>query len=519
MSRAPIDGGLRDIVAQCRAESRAHLPPAAELAARLGVSPSTVQRACRRLAREGLLVLRQGSRARLPDVAGDRESCTGAPRLKRHVVAYAIRDRILGGEWSVSGTLPSRRALCRDYRVATPTIQHALTILERDSIISRLGGAYRINRPGAAGSAGAIVLIARFSGHGVYLAPHETWPLLTALERVCHASGAVTLLRGHVSYDGPCSHLQPDWTNSGVLNASRHAVVGFVVDNHAIVSRGVQLLHGLASHRLPIAVLAESDTPPLGDVRLPCSLLYVYPSSNRSAGVAVARYLHGNGHRTIAYLDYADRPQWSRERYAAMSDELRGPWNRRSDLLHFTIEATDPRADNPGDAVDSEATEAFVAEEVDRVLRRAEPFSRAQHAALADEVHQMLSESRRLSTRTTWQQIAVLTALSTTLEDILRDPAISAVVCSHDALGGLCVRYLERRGVDMPGRLSVCSFDDSATATAYSITSYNFGRVACVHRAVSHVLYPPRPSRPLACPPGAVTMEGYLPVRESSESW
>ena len=73
-------------------------------------------------------------------------------------------------------------------------------------------------------------------------------------------------------------------------------------------------------------------------------------------------------------------------------------------------------------------------------------------------------------------------------EQAIAMPAITAWVTANDAIAVCALEFLRVRGVDVPGRISLISFDDSVSAMTRRITSYNFNLPGIVSAAFRHVL-------------------------------
>jgi hypothetical protein len=73
-------------------------------------------------------------------------------------------------------------------------------------------------------------------------------------------------------------------------------------------------------------------------------------------------------------------------------------------------------------------------------------------------------------------------------QQVLAQPGVTCCIACSDLEAMVLLDECTRRGISVPGRLSVCAFDDSVAATVWSLTSYNFNDEAVMAAMVDHIL-------------------------------
>jgi DNA-binding LacI/PurR family transcriptional regulator len=101
------------------------------------------------------------------------------------------------------------------------------------------------------------------------------------------------------------------------------------------------------------------------------------------------------------------------------------------------------------------------------------------------------------------------------IDGLLANRDITAWVAANDAVGIACLRLLAERGIRVPARISVASFDDSFFALVNDLTSYNFNTPAVVQAMIQFIVNPSWP--PVRRRTGeAVEVDGFVNEREST---
>lgn len=502
--------GLKELVERYRGRGLHILPSCSELARSLDVSVPTVSKVCNRLADEGQLVVRQGARTRIRGIGGEPGA---APELSQpeaytyERVAESIRERMYRGEWSAGAELPPQKVFCEEYRVSRPTVAKAFRHLEQKGVIERRYGKFGVVRPEKPSRSAKIVFVVRRQAGGTVVPSPVGTRMHEQLEAACNSLG-IGVLNTLAFYRTPDTlGYSFDWTRAGSLKESRYPVLGFIV-HYMAVQRNCRFIADLARHRLPVAVLYTDSTPPYHVSATVAPIASIRPAADSAAGAKVARHLWAGGHTRVAYLTaHADKP-WSQQRFDSLRNELNRLSSSRArvDLIGADEKRREPRR--------------TLSERVGAEARRFVNESHSRKPALP-------SLSRRWMHEQAWPHISNLEHLRRThgsffesscklVERALELGDLTAVVCADDFMATVCQEYCWWKKIRVPHHIAIYSFDDSPSALRLGITSFNFGITELTHRAVSHILYPPAPSRPGHWAPRELTMEGFLSVREST---
>jgi DNA-binding LacI/PurR family transcriptional regulator len=97
--------------------------------------------------------------------------------------------------------------------------------------------------------------------------------------------------------------------------------------------------------------------------------------------------------------------------------------------------------------------------------------------------------------------------------EALKRPDISAWVCSTDGVALGAFDFLSKKGVDIPGRISITGFDNTPEALSQRIASYDFD-TRNVMRTILDFLHRPA-SQKRKPDPGPEEIEGFIIERES----
>jgi DNA-binding LacI/PurR family transcriptional regulator len=96
----------------------------------------------------------------------------------------------------------------------------------------------------------------------------------------------------------------------------------------------------------------------------------------------------------------------------------------------------------------------------------------------------------------------------------LAQPGVTCCIAGSDLEAMVLLDECTQRGISVPGRLSVCAFDDTAAASVWSLTSYNFNDEAVMAAMVDHVLGGRRYQS--AATGRDITIDGHVRERRST---
>lgn len=199
--------------------------------------------------------------------------------------------------------------------------------------------------------------------------------------------------------------------------------------------------------------------------------------SSQSAPRRVARLLLQNGHRHVAYISPIHTYPWTRMRFRVLNDTFTAA-HRRNTVSLFTSDSS-----RQTELLYSQFHVLHRAPELIAFLNR---FS-SSYLALSDA-----EAFRRLEHEITaiLNRIERLPHVNDFFDGILRDERITAWIASNDLDALLALNYLRGKKVDIPGELSLVSFDDASEAYSYNFSSYNFNVPAVVQGVLDYFLAP-----------------------------
>lgn len=483
-------------VERCRAENRAQLPTLQALAAAAGSSISTVARACRVLANQGVLESRRGSGIFVAGVPFATPSAQTLRPKRWRRVAEAIQRDIGKGVFLDSRHLPSAKELCGRYGVCPSTMRRALELLcSTGALVYRRRHYLPATAPRAV-SAARVVLVARGWGRP------KDYPLrhierLRFFEWQCGVLGLTphVVLMGYI--DEKFVVLPGSAQLSGLGDEDR-GTVGVVVWTEGCREEHLaRSLAPLAARDVPVAVWERTDGISVS------SLLAQRPAVFRStgdlrAGADVGRRIAHDGHRVVAYVNPYGDTGWSAERLRGIRESGLGlagsvlEW-RSSTLNNSLVHIRKNQAafgQARGEAVRSLAEQGdYAHERVGYALSKAMP-------ELTREIH--------------WDAVAQSTAaLLAVSQQQCIDRKVSALVACNDEIARECV--LQMASGAFP-TLPVYSFDDSFVALNNRFSSYNFNDQGVIRALIAAVLYPSTWQGPQRRS-GPTVIDGFITVR------
>ncbi len=503
MGGSAYEAALGILRAKLRAAPASAVFHTNDLAAEAGVSRGTMLRAVSQLAEDGLLHTRRHVGVVLRSPANTGHRTASAPvrlRTRAEGVAARIITDIESGTFARNTPLPPSKALASRYGVSLPTLRSTLR-----GLVS--GGVLRTDRRWV-----IPVTLGPLRGHPSVLFAIPGWPNqvatqhdfrhednINAFEQVCSRQGLIAR-RINVYYDDSGERVM-----SPALDACGGTNILDTCLGLCINQRGLnrddhhQLLAFAAQHRLPVALLDESDT--LGDLpkSYPHVRLRVFGMGNTAVpGETVSRLLTQLGHRRVAYLFPSTNPVWSQRR-------LRG--------LVSALEAR-PGAvtvlECPVEVMPQERREGFAEQGriIARTLTEGADSEGWRYAETPDAVRDVLFKAAEGA----WLHRQVHGILKPWVS---RCP-VTAAVGANDSLALACMGACRSLGIDVPRDLSVVGFDDTPEAARNGCTSYSFDSLSAAQAMLNFILEPlrrPYPSRPRVA---VVQTQGRVSVRLST---
>jgi DNA-binding LacI/PurR family transcriptional regulator len=321
-----------------------------------------------------------------------------------------------------------------------------------------------------------------------------------------------------------------------------HRIIGYIVNawwpaTQESRERYHDLFDALTATKKPVAVLDEA-----GNFEFPSRLQYnrflsVFRIAAKTAGRAVGRRLLSLGHRRAAFFSYRHGQLWSQKRFLGVSEEFSKAGLGENVAVLARDEIIDIRELVLAASGYSERTfervfardltkdqyEHFLGRfravrELNLVGGSAETArARADMAVVAAAAEagasrEVLSEMSHIVMTRVGQHLMRL-YMQPLFEKALADSRITAWIGANDTTGLAALRYLRARGVSLPDRLSLVSFENLPEAFGARLTSYDFGLSQIIHHMLRFITEPPGATPPRRLVP--LEVEGLIIERGS----
>lgn len=476
------------------------------MAQRHGLSPATVNRAYAELrmrgeirshGARGLYAVKQTTRDGRPTQNARRR-----PAWQR--ADSSLRELLARGTFGPGMLLPSQQQLRDIAGTGLAPLRMALRALERDGLVERQGRGYRVTLPTPHRAGSAIVAIGRGYDHGISaLIPERSRKLLDVVDTAATDQGVST-------YMLPYSQCAPSVLSGSLVEQhvqpvmDRWPVVGFLLWPLAIDPDEFRsMVRQLSATGLPVA--CADDHGCLGEAagRMPGRMTCVFATGGvELPGVKAAEYLHGLGHRHVAFVGlHHGEESWRRAR-------LKG-------LVHGFAARAHPNAVRAfGYAPSPPLSVPARNEALDAV------FEQLQDRGLPAGLHGAPAfRNEAVELRTVAERIIAKARDASSVDDMfsraLRWRKATAWVAANDGAAIAALRFLAARHVDVPRRVSVLGFDNTLDATLNRLTSYDFNLVG-TSRALLDFILSPRRFRSLHGRRRVVQLTGWMTVRAST---
>jgi DNA-binding GntR family transcriptional regulator len=474
-----------------------------DLATAAGVSRSTMLKALRRLADEGLVQTRRGKGVVMGPASGAPvyPAIPLMPLASRHEnVATALEDDIIHGEFARGEPLPIAKVLAARYGVSTPTLRLAARSLLTKGVLTTDRRRVLPARQSAASHQSSILFA--IPGRPNQVATQHDFrheENVNAMERVCSRLGLVARRLNVFTDDTGARAISPsleECTHPEILEGC----LGMCINQRGINRDDLHSLLTFATrHKLSVAILDESNW--LSDLPLtyPHTRLRVYAMGNTlSPGEQVGRLLGALGHRRVLCVAPSDDPLWSQRRIEGLLRGLRASAASVS-LIRATV---DPL---PQDRRDSHARRA---QEISADLLSTVGAGGWRYAETPDAIRDVLTKADEGA----WLQHQI----APTLADWREHQTATAVVGANDALALACLGVFWSEGIRVPGEVSVVGFDDTPEAARSGLTSYTFDSLSAAQAMVNFVLEPLRGPYPSRSRRRVVETRGRISIRLST---
>jgi DNA-binding LacI/PurR family transcriptional regulator len=391
---------------------------------------------------------------------------------RRHwsFIARQIGQDILIGHYEPGANLPSMKWLAGNYRTTYRTLSAALHALSGDGLIRPRGVGYSVPAVSSAKPGAAIVFLA---GKAYFETGNLPWPTghdyLGSIE-VCASTASVRIMIAPCVYREHQLVPENPAATFPAPGDSGPAILGYVhLLNHPDPSRTI--LESLARAHKPVCILDESGSswkPPAGSE----PFFRIFPiACTQLHGKAMGRYLIAMGHRRIAYFSAYGAFAWSVARRQGIEQSYQSAgidngvawYGLDSDLWWREARSTLPSV--------KQATAK------ERAAQASAPFEGDHAAKILTALQTLYSDTKSIERH-----------LERMFDAALKDRTITAWVAENDDIAILAAGFLKHRGVHIPRRISLLSFDNSRRAAAARLSSYSFGIPTIAQSAVRHIM-------------------------------
>ncbi len=481
------------------------LPSVKSLAASEGISLVTMWKALQVLKQENILSGKRGTPLTI-NVGTDslpqplHTNAFPQPKLKwKHLCATMKRD-LLSGVYRPGQSMPSVKELQNRYEVSYPTLHKALLCLMQEGIVQSSTTGYRAMPLESKKSSGShVVLITRAET----LAHHYSGVLflefLSRFEDACRVANiGLEIISYHMENGMP--QFTSRTTGKIVLLRDQTDTLGFLYAPQSYWGEQEIIAQELAFATVPIAIFDDS-----GEWEYSSTLIakrhirFFRVGQSGHPAKTVARYLLSLHHHHAAYFSPFHAAHWSITRLAGIAASF-------EEAGHSTAVTAQTIDNLPAYYLD-------MAERGSEVTMLAERYKSWVQKVPVAYIRQFEPIMHRLfSVESAHAQIRM--RMEPLFEEALKTPGIRVWIAASDLIAGFAMDFCTDKKIEVPGCISIISFDDSMEARTGNITSYNFNFPAVADAALSHLLQ--RRNALYSASQKIIDIEGSIALRGST---
>jgi DNA-binding LacI/PurR family transcriptional regulator/DNA-binding transcriptional regulator YhcF (GntR family) len=459
------------------------LPGLRAMARQSGLSAPTLLKAANHLKTEGILT--GGGRSRYAAVYGrdvkeaQRKIAPDETQVNaRHEAPYRyaeitrrIARDILTGVYKQDRPLPSHKELQRRYSASYPTVSKALRALCEQELIVADGRLYRIKgmHASSAGSA-RIAILCVGTESGLPLFTMHDQEMVKLMEIECSQSNIFADILTFVPGEEDIEFFAPGKTASKTFKDTGQTF-GYIYIINTRESFQPAILHQLDRLKKPVAILDESgewEVPPFV-LRNRRMRIFRTTISKRPAE-KVGRFLLSQGHRSVAFLSPYGKTAWSSMRYEAIDS-----------VFH------DAGIDN---AVKIFGKDFSLPTIPDSVSIRNEVLTLQKQwlARKGTDMTGMVASAFRMMELSVTREWRLQSFFDSIIDSLLADTSITAWVAVNDRVGIAALHYCKMRGIAVPGRISIISFDNAHESRGFGLTTCDFNIASITSAMISYIM-------------------------------
>lgn len=448
------------------------LPNLVLLGKEAGVSHPVMGSAAQCLSKEGLLsVLRcSGIRVPLPD-GNEKEATAGEYIEKWKKVRTNIINDLLGRALDSSSPLPSIQELCHRYSVSYPILKKALCSLEKEGLLSSYKRTYKLKLFPAQANTTKILVLFPFSQDKLnknainlqekgFEISFRGIEILQKLEQMSNTQNITFDVWGYSILNNQPTFFNPELSICNSIKNIKSYFGIILINMYMNVPDFNWMVSMLALSSIPISIFDEAwDITHLLPKTKNNQVRIFNISKSDLDGPKMGQHLLKLGHQKIAYISPWFKDGWTKNRYNGLCKAF----SMVSDKNQVSL-FTDHRY--PVGTIHLENEIFYEMPSLEEVVRSYKMLPDEQGKYFAVEMtnlfYAIIGQNR------------IGAFVEPLFEKALAQPDITAWVCSDSRMAFSALRFLHKKVVAIPGKISVAGFDDNPEAYTAGLTTYNY---------------------------------------------
>ena len=481
---------IGNLIRESKYEPGKPLPSIKQIAAMADVSPVSAWKAYQKLKTQGIIHGGARKRFRIAENRSAQENLEirSAPEaenegylLKWQRIQTELKRDILNGIFTPETPIPQTKELQARFGADYSTIRKALAALVDEGLLSPYRRSYVIHQMLHKRSKVSIALLLDGRSFSMRKLPQRQSMydgFIRFLESECSRINISLLILCYKPDDNGI--VFTDYHSDKPVAPQRfHRVTGslIIVNYMSEVVRNV--IKRAVRNKKRLAILDEVGGWQLEDDLKKNPGIQVFSrATSPEVGRKMARYLLNLKHRKIAYISYYHKEDWSQGRLSGLQEMYALAQSKSIARATIDVSLTE----------NTYAKDARKIAHPERLLKYYEKWK----SNLPEGYAIAMEPAFRSAVNYGSFKGEVMHQLIPHLERLLEDKSITAWVAAHDFAAIVIDNFLRMRGVKVPERVSVVSFDDTPDALWRRLTSYNFNTPAIVRAMLSFAMKSPQ---------------------------
>lgn len=467
------------------------LPCLKKLGADAGVSARSMGRAVHCLCAKGILSVLPSSGIWVPGPKGEEEQLSIRHVEKWKKVESNIAQDLFCRALDVLQPLPSIQELRHRYGASYPVLKKALFSLEDQGILTSFKKTYKPNLFLRSGHITKILVLLPiepdrinpaaidFKEKGFDISPRGV-SFLKELENIKFSQNLTFDIWGYYYKNNSAVYIGPDLTICS-LQEKIESYYGICMIKSTQFTPVFSSTHfQFSEHSIPMAILDEDGSMSKSLVRGKNKNIRFFPIAlSDLAGQKIGKFLLELGHREIAYISPWYKEEWTINRHLGLSKAF--ALAQGSANVHLFV---DNRYPAPVIQLENLKLDESISQlpSIQKIISTHTFLSEEQANVIAFEV------GRTFNLAIINQRIGIF--LQPLFEQALANPAITAWVCADDVMAVLALRFLRKKGVAIPQKISVVGFEDIPEAHSSGLTTFNYDVRGITQNMVAYISNP-----------------------------